>query len=122
MADNRLTVEKVVRTGLAATYAVAGAGAGQLNVTDTYLVNNDGKVILHFKKSGAGTCTVTILVPTTSDVDGLVVPDRTITVPATTGDRFIGPFPPEVYNDAVHDVRFTLSEITGLTCAVLRVS
>lgn len=119
MADNRLTSESVSRSGLAATYHSAGAGAGQLNVTDTYLVNNDGRVILHFKKSGAGACVVSIDTPHTVDGD-LAVPPRTVTVPASTGDVFIGPFPTGIYNTG-HDLRFTLDNITGLTCAVLRV-
>ena len=72
MANNRLTPEAVVRTGLAATYLTDGAGAGQLNVTDTYQVNNDEAIGLHFKKSGAGACIVTIVTPGT--VDGLAIP------------------------------------------------
>ena len=118
MANNRLTPENVVRTGLAATYLVAGAGQGQLNVADTYQVNNDEAVGLHFKKSGAGACIVTIVTPGT--VDGLAITERTITVPATTGDRFIGLFPAAIYNNSIHDFEFTLDEVTGLTLAVLR--
>lgn len=120
MADNRLVPQKVVPGGLAAVYAVAGAAAGQLNVSDSYQINNDGNTILHFKKSGLGACTVTVDTPYT--VDGLAIAQRTITIPASTGDVFAGPFPRDIYNQpGVHDLRFTLSEITGLTCAVLRV-
>jgi hypothetical protein len=120
MATNRLTPQQVVPGGLAAVYAVAGAGAGQLNVADTYYVNNDGKTVFHFKKSGAGACTVTVDTPYT--VDGLAIAQRTINVPATTGDVFCGPFPREIYNQpGTHDLKFTLSEITGLTCAAVRV-
>lgn len=119
MANNRLTPEAVVRTGLAATYLTDGAGAGQLNVTDTYQVNNDESTILHFKKSGAGNCIVTIVTPGT--VDGLAIPERAVTVVATTGDQFIGPFPASVYNNNIHDLEFTLDNITGLTLALLRV-
>ena len=118
MANNRLTPENVVRTGLAATYLTDGGGAGQLNVADTYQVNNDEAIGLHFKKSGATDCIVTITTPGT--VDGLAIPQRTITVPATTGDRFIGLFPAAVYNNSIHDLEFTLDNITGLTLAVLR--
>lgn len=116
MADVRKAIQQVVRAGLAATYHA------DLTTTDTFLVRNNGHVILHFKKTGAGACTVTILNPLAGGlVDGLVVTNRTISVPATTGDRFVGPFPPHVYNDANGDVRFTLSEVTGLTGAILGV-
>lgn len=120
MANNRLNPEQVDRNGLTATYHAAGAAAGQLNVTDIYQVNNDGRVLLHLKKSGAGDCTVTIDTPVVVDGD-LLVAQRTITVPATTGDVFAGPFAPNTYNQpGTHDLEFTLSNITGLTLAVLR--
>lgn len=103
-------VEQATRGGLVATY-----NAG-LTTTDTYTVPNNGKTALHFKKTGAGACTVTIVV--TETVDGIAVPNRTVTIPATTGDKFIGPFPKAVYGDPIS---FTLSEVTGLTFAVLQV-
>ncbi len=113
MALVRQVPEQVVRGGLAATYL------GSLSASNTYQVANNGRVILHFKKSGAGACTVTITTPGT--IDGLAVTDRTVNVPATTGDVFIGPFPQTIYNNGINDVEYTLSEVTGLTVAVLRV-
>ena len=118
MANNRLTPELVTRNGLAATYLVAGAGAGQLNVADTYQVNNDEAIGLHFKKSGAGACIVTMTTPGT--VDGLAIPQKLVTIPATTGDVFMGLYPSAIYNNSIHDFEFTLDEVTGLTLAVLR--
>lgn len=108
------SVEDVVRAGLAATYT------GSLSTSDTYTFPNDGKTILHVKKTGAGECTVTIV--TQSTVDGQAVADRTVSVPATTGDRFIGPFPREQYNDANGLCTVSFSEITGLSYARLRIS
>lgn len=102
--------EGASRGGLVATY-----NSG-LTTTDTYTVPNDGKTVLHFKKAGAGACTVTIIVNDT--VDGLAVPNRTVVIPATTGDKFVGPFPHGVYGDPVS---FTFSEVTGLTFAAVRV-
>lgn len=113
MAEITVSVESVVRTGLAATYN------GSLSASNQYFVANDGRVILHFLKTGAGNCTVTIVTP--GLVDSLAVADRTFTVPASTGDVFVGPFPPSVYNDGDGNLEFTLSEVTGLTVAVLRV-
>lgn len=113
MAQLRKAVENVVRTGLAATYHNDFTVEG----SNTYLVRNNGKVFLHFKKSGAGNCTLTVVTPNT--VDGLAVTDLTVTIPATTGDKFIGPFPPSIYNDANGDIEIKLSEVTGLTGAIL---
>jgi len=113
MADVLLATEQLVRGGLAAAYT------GSLNGSDIYQVQNEGTTILHVKKSGAGVCTVTIT--TFGTVDGMAITDRTVSIPASTGDKFIGPFPTGVYNDpATGYLEFTVSDITGLTVAVLR--
>ncbi len=83
------------------------------------MIKKDGRVITHWKKSGAGACTLTIETPVTKG--GLVVAEQTVMVPATTGDVFVGPFPPSIFNNGIKDVRITPSEVTGLTVAVLRV-
>ena len=111
MADIRKAVQKVTPSGLAATYFA------DLTATDTFLIRNNGYVTLHFKKSGAGACTVTIDTP--GNVDGLAIAQRTINVPATTGDIHIAGLAPNVYNDVNGDLRVTLSEVTGLTLAIM---
>ncbi|MGH3029274.1 MAG: hypothetical protein ACRDNE_00630 [Gaiellaceae bacterium] len=111
MATVVLTTEEITRAGIDATDTA-------MDAADTYKVNNDGRTYLHFKKSGAGACTVTITTPGT--VDGQAIADRTVNVPATTGDVRTGPFPRDVYNDGSGQLTFAVSEATGLTCAVLR--
>lgn len=112
MSDITLAVEAVVRAGLAASYT------GSLSVANTYQCQNEGRMFLHFKKSEANPCVVTI--PTTAEVDGKAVADQTVTVPASTGDRFIGPFPPSIYNVKQQSYfEFTLDDIDGLTVAVM---
>jgi hypothetical protein len=115
-----LAVQEAGRAGLTPAYTAAGASP-LLNVVDTFTFNNTGREILHVKKSGAGACDVTIVAPGT--VDGLAVADRVVQVPATTGDKLIGPFPPSIYNAAGSSqlAGFTLSEVTGLSVAVIRV-
>lgn len=113
MADIRIEPQQVEDVGRVAAYT------SPLTTTDTYLVRNDGRVFLHFKKSGAGACTVTVQTPKT--IHGLAVADRTASVAASGGETFVGPFPAEAYDDKDHDVRFTVSEITGLSVAALRV-
>lgn len=112
-SEVRLSVEQSLKSGLAATYTNSG-----LLAANTYKFRNDGKVFLHFKKTGAGSCTVTITTPGTSQ--GLAIADQTVTVPATTGDQFVGPLPPSLFNDSSSDVSFTISDTVGLSIAVIR--
>lgn len=98
---------------------VAAAYNGSLNTGNTYKFRNNSKTLLHFKKSGANPCTVTINSPLT--VRGHTVAAATFVVPATTGDVFVGPFPHDLYDDVNHDATFNVSEITGLTVAVLQI-
>lgn len=111
MSEVTLTPQGLAPTGITPSYT------GSLLTTNTYLVRNNGRVMLHFKKSGAGDCTVTIDTPGT--VGGLAIAQQTITVAATTGDKMIGPFPSSVYNNSAGNLSITLSEITGLTVAVV---
>ena len=113
MATIRKAVEKLTRDGVAPTYT------GSLSTSDDYAVNNDGRVFLHLKKSGAGACTVTI--ETVLQLAGLEVDDATASVPASTGDRVIGPFPPATFNDENGDMKITFSNVTGLTFAALKI-
>lgn len=114
MAQLRKAPEAVSPTGLAATYHSDFTVGG----SNTYLVRNDGKTVLHFKKSGVGDCDVTIITPNT--VGGNAIADKVVTVPASTGDVFIGPFPPSIYNDSNGDLEFSLEEVTGFTGAIIK--
>lgn len=109
----RLSVEQMVKGGLTATYTSSG-----LLAANVYKIRNDGKVFLHFKKSGVGACTVTITTPGTSQ--GLAISDQTVTVDASTGDEMVGPLPASLFNDASSDVSFTVSDTVGLSIAVVR--
>lgn len=112
MANVRLTPQELNAGGVAPTYNTS------LSTSDTYLVANDGKIILHFKKTGAGACVVTVTTP--GSFRGKAIPDETITVPASTGDRMVALVDRELYIDASGDSAFTVSEVTGLSVAVLR--
>lgn len=120
MSDITMSVQQTTRNGLAPVYTAAGASP-LLNVVDTFQFQNTGKEMIHFKKSGAGACTVTIVTPET--VDGLAVAERTINVPALTGDVMAGPFPPAHYNlpGTSTFAGFTVSDVVGLSAAVVRI-
>jgi hypothetical protein len=120
MATITLTPLQAVRGGLTNVFTASGASP-LLNVVDTFVFNNTGHEVLQFRKTGAGACTVTITTPNT--VDGLAIADRTNTVPATTGDVTLGPYPPGDYNTPGTSTfaGFTVSEVTGLSLMILRI-
>ena len=116
-----LTAQVIDRVASGLTPSYTGAGASPLlNVDDTFKFRNTGREFLHFKKSGAGVCVVTFKTP--GQIEGLDIAELIATVPASTGDIMVGPFPPEVFNTAgsIYMEGFTLSEVTGLSVAVLQ--
>ena len=112
MAVVALTPLKIDRTGPAPTRTA-------LSIANTYTVRNDGRVVLHFLKTGAGAAVITVTTPATPG--GLALADLTKTVPATTGDVFLGPFPPALFNDPSGDLVFATDEDTGITAVALRI-
>lgn len=113
MADVTLTVQQLSRAGVAPNYQTLAATG------NTYHVPNNGGVFLHFVKSGAGDATITL--QTAMQVAGLAVADPTVTVTASNAaGKMVGPFPVDVFN-AGGELLFTASEVTGLTCAPIRV-
>ena len=87
-----------------------------LSTTDEFLLANDGRVKL-LVRNGAGACNITV--HTHKVVDGLTLPDRTVTVPANQ-DWTIGPFDPDTYNDPDGKVRLEFDDIANVQVAVLR--
>jgi len=111
MANVAVTPQQIDNDGLAVTYQTP-------NAVDTYQVPHTDETFLHFKKTGAGACTVTVSTPATQA--GLAVSDRTINVPATTGDVMAGPFPAALFRDSDGKLNVTFSEVTGLSFAAFR--
>lgn len=89
-----------------------------LGIANTYTVRNNGKMFLHVKNTGATPTVVTLVA--NGVVAGHALAAGTVTVPVTTGDKLIGPFPSAVYDDGNHDVSFTFSIIAGVTVAVIQ--
>ena len=112
MRQVRLTVEKVITAGIDL------ADNTPLLTTETYLVRNDGQTFLHFKKSGAGDCNVVIQTPILTGGDA--VGDQTVVVLASGGDMHCGPYPKRIFNDGNNDLKFTLTDILGLTVAIAK--
>ena len=114
MAD--VAVQTIVEAGLQPVYsAVAAADA---------LVGNDGACFLHVKNGNAAACTVTVLAQTpAAPVPGMGSLSRgniVVSVPATTGDRMIGPFPRIAFEDATGKVQVTYSVTATVTAAFVK--
>lgn len=109
-----LATQSITRAGLAPAYAAAAGGG------DTF--TPDRNTFLHIKNASAGAITVTIVTPRT-DALGNAIADNTVSVPATTGDRMIGPFPAEFYADPTTGLaNITYSGVTSLTVGAFNVA
>ena len=103
-----LTVQTVSRTGVTPTYQT-------LSASDTFA--NDGYTCLLIKNGHSSDCTVTAAIMRT--VDGVTPTGKSITVPATTGEKLFGPFPPTDYGSTV---TITTSHQTSMTAACFQIS
>ena len=112
MATIVITPKKITVSGDSETFQA-------MLTTDTYKVRNGGRMLLHFKKTGAGVANVTLVTPKT--VAGFAVADQVIVVPASTGDVMSAPINEDLFNDAVGDISFTTDNDAGLTVAAIRI-
>lgn len=103
-----LTPQFVSIAGTAPTYAAAGAGG------DT--VPSGERTWLHVKNGSASPITVTVTTPGT--YSGLAIADVSVSVPATTGERLIGPLPSNLFGNTV-DVAY--SAVTTVTVAAFQI-
>ncbi len=113
MARNALTVQQIVRDsdGLSATYPAPSS-------TQMSIPNNDGRMFLDVRNTGATTQTVTVQTP--GNVAGLAVAEYVGTIPPTSGIQIIGPFPPSAFNQSDGSVYVDLSATTTMTLACFR--
>ena len=116
MGDVRIVPQKMTRIGITPSYTTPLV----VVATSTYIVKNNGRMFLHFKKSAAVDANIVIETPVT--VDGLTVQEQGLEVLATVGDKMIGPFAPAIFNDGVGDVRFGVTDdIDGLSVAAVEI-
>lgn len=105
-----LTTQYIGPAGLAPTYSAVSA-------SDTCAPG--GTVFLHVKNAGGSPDTVTIAGVGTEGY-GVARPNLTVSVPATTGDRMIGPLKQEWFAaSGTGVVTITHSFTTSVTCAVV---
>lgn len=103
--------QQIALAGLAPSYAAVDQPNGNTFV-------NGPNVFLHVKNTGIGACTVTVITP--AKISGVDIADPTVVVPATTGDRMIGPFDPTIFNQSDGTVYVDWSTGTGVTVAVVK--
>ena len=110
-----LTKQLVSLVGLTPTFTAAAGGGDTLDPdADTFLV---------VKNAGGSPITATIATPKTDPKTGLAEADVAVSVPATTGEKWIGPLPFETYADPANQSRaaVTYSAVTSVTVAVVGV-
>lgn len=106
-----LTAQAIVGTGLAPVLSA-------VNATDT--ITADGSTyVLHVKNANAGACTVT-LTDAGKTPGGSAATNPTISVPATTGERFIY-VPNSLVNPATGLITVGYSPTASVTAALYRV-
>jgi hypothetical protein len=103
-----LAVQKMLLTGVAPTFGAVAA-------SDVF--PNDGKTYIEVKNANAGSDTVTVVAQSTCSQG--VLHDSVTTVPATTGDRVIGPFEPTRFNNSSGQCTVTHSVTSSVTIAVI---
>ena len=103
-----LPQQAISLTGLSANYTAAAAST---------TVTCGERSILHVKNTAGSSMTVTVTA--TAKVRGQAVADLVVTVPATTGDKFIGPITADLYASAADGVSaaITYSSTTNVTVA-----
>lgn len=105
-----LSPQQVGITGTTPSYGAVAA-------SDTIVPDERAFLIVKNASGTADTCTVVI--PGTAY--GQNRPDVAVTVPITTGERWIGPFTPDMADPATGLVTVTHSQTASVTCALVRV-
>lgn len=106
-----VVAQQLVRTGITPSYNAA-------TVTDGDAFLNDGRVFVQVLNANAAARTLTVAIPVT--VDGCAVAGKAIIVPLTVGNKYIGPFPPDIYNQSTGMVHLDWSAVDDVTFAVVR--
>lgn len=111
MADVTLAVEEVTPDGLEAAYTA-------IDNADTYFVDRkSGRLLLHFKNTDASIATITFDVTKTRD--GVEYTDPTVSVPATSGEVFVGDLGAVFDATGDDEVKFTCDLASGVSVAAL---
>lgn len=110
MARGTLSVNTIAVAGITPSYTAG-------NSTDHHQFLNDGNTFLHVKNTGSQ---ITVTIDTPATISGMAIADAAVVIPATTGDKMIGPFDPSIFNQTGGYVYVDLSGQTGVTLAAIK--
>lgn len=113
MAATALTVQTLSSSGAAEAHVAA-------NADGNYVQDNDGNIYLDLSNHNGAPVVVTVHYNTTMKVDGVQIPNVTITVPDGVS-YWAGPYPPNAFNDENNRLQITYSDATGFSCLPMRV-
>lgn len=105
-----LAVQQVSITGTTPSY-------GAVASSDTVVPDERAFLIVKNASGTADTCVV--VVP--GQTYGQNNPDVSVTVPITTGERWIGPMVPALADPTTGTITITHTQTTSVTCAYVRV-
>lgn len=111
MAASALTPQASSLAGLAPSYAAANAAGN--------FWSNTGKEFLQILNAGVQ---ITVTITSQDNCNEGVNHPITVTIPATTGNIIIGPFPKSRFNDVNGYCQIAYSGVTGVTVGVFTVS
>ena len=113
-----LTITDVTASGINAPSLVSASCGG-----DT-AKNDNSDIFLWVKNSDASAHTVTVTAqkpsPTVPGFGQVTKSDVSVQVPATSGEKLIGPFPTIAYNQTDGTIAITYDDVTGVTIAAVR--
>lgn len=105
-----LTVQNIALAGITPSLTAA-AEAG-----DTFI--NDGNTYFQVKNASGAEITVTFT--TAGTFRGVALENPTVTVAATTGDKLVGPFDKEAFNNSTGSVAITYSAFASVTVGAFK--
>ncbi|WP_282204537.1 hypothetical protein [Kitasatospora fiedleri] len=105
-------VQTLTSNGLTPTFDNANASGGQQFA-------NNGRRIVRVTNTSGSAVTVTVNMPGTLDGVAPANGGKQVTIPATTGDVTIGPFPATIYNQTDGKVYLDFSATTNVKLAVM---
>jgi len=111
MARTALDPQVLTAVGIAPTFADANA--------DGHSIPGDTRTVVEVKNGSASSIDVTVRTPATAG--DLLIEERIVAVPASTGDKIIGPFSAGLYNQADGSVYIDFSAVTTVTVACYKV-
>jgi len=105
-----LAHQQIQITGPAITHAAA-------STSDT--VAPDDRLFLWYKSTQGTTEVITVVVPGAYFAQNLA--DVAVTIPATTGERLIGPLDRRLADPTTGLITVTIADVTGITVAAVKV-